>query len=61
MKKTCQGLGRYEWGVIDVTKLELGDAIMDFAVDEGTLDALIHGGLWDPPMDIRENAGAHVN
>jgi len=57
MKKKCQGLGWYEWGVIDVTKLELGDASVDFAVDKGTLDALIHRNLWDPPMDGRRMLG----
>lgn len=27
----------------------------------GTLDAMLHGSLWDPEADVKENAGAYVD
>lgn len=28
---------------------------------QGTLDAMLHGSLWDPEDDVKENAGAYVD
>lgn len=28
---------------------------------KGTLDAMLHGSLWDPEDDVKENAGAYVD
>jgi hypothetical protein len=50
-----------EWRVMDVRSLELADAEVDVAVDKGTLDAMIHGSLWDPPEDVCENVGRYVD
>ncbi len=50
-----------KWLVMDVRKLELVTATIDIAIDKGTLDAFIHGSLWDPPEDVRENVGAYVD
>ncbi|KFY81058.1 hypothetical protein V499_00171 [Pseudogymnoascus sp. VKM F-103] len=44
-----------QWRVMDVRQLELPDGSVDVAVDKGTLDAMIHGSLWDPPDDVRSN------
>jgi hypothetical protein len=49
------------WRVMDVRDLELGTAKVDIAIDKGTLDAFIHGSLWDPPDDVRENVGKYVD
>ena len=49
------------WSVMDVRKLEFQDASIDVAIDKGTLDAFLHGSLWDPPEDVRENVGAYVD
>lgn len=38
---------------MDVRSLQLPDASVDVAIDKGTLDAMIHGSLWDPPDDVR--------
>jgi hypothetical protein len=50
-----------QWSVMDVRKLELPSASIDIAVDKGTLDAFIHGSLWDPPDDLRGNVGKYVD
>jgi hypothetical protein len=46
---------------LPVRELELPDASVDIAVDKGTLDAFIHGSLWDPPDDVRTNVGKYIN
>jgi hypothetical protein len=49
------------WRVMDVRNLELGTALVDIAIIKGTLDDFIHGSLWDPPEDVRENVGRYVD
>lgn len=49
------------WCVMDVRSLELPDGSVDVAIDKGTLDAMIHGSLWDPPEDVRSNVGKYVD
>lgn len=49
------------WRVMDVRNLELATGTVDIAIDKGTLDAFIHGSLWDPPEDVRENVGKYVD
>ena len=47
--------------MMDVRHLELSDQLVDVAIDKGTLDAMIHGSLWDPPEDVRRNVGMYVD
>jgi EEF1A lysine methyltransferase 4 len=49
------------WCEMDVRHLELSDNSVDVAIDKGTLDAMIHGSLWDPPDDVRSNVGMYVD
>jgi hypothetical protein len=49
------------WQVMDVRDLKLEDGSIDVAIDKGTLDAFLHGSLWDPPDDVRENVGKYVD
>lgn len=28
---------------------------------QGTLDAFLHGSMWDPPEDVRDNVGRYVD
>lgn len=49
------------WCVMDVRCLELPNRSVDVAIDKGTLDAMIHGSLWDPPEDVRCNVGEYVD
>lgn len=49
------------WRVMDVRQLELPDGSVDVAIDKGTLDAMIHGSVWDPPDDVRSNVGQYVD
>jgi hypothetical protein len=49
------------WGVMDVRELQLPDGSVDVAIDKGTLDAMIHGSLWDPPADVQSNVGKYVD
>jgi len=49
------------WCVMDVRKLQLPNGSVDVAIDKGTLDAMIHGSLWDPPADVRSNVDKYVN
>jgi hypothetical protein len=46
---------------MDVRCLELPNGSVDVAIDKGTLDAMIHGSLWDPPEDVRCNVGKYVD
>ncbi|KAH6714467.1 S-adenosyl-L-methionine-dependent methyltransferase [Leptodontidium sp. MPI-SDFR-AT-0119] len=50
-----------QWVVMDVRALSLPTASVDIAIDKGTLDAFIHGSLWDPPDDVRANVGKYVD
>ncbi|KAH7346475.1 S-adenosyl-L-methionine-dependent methyltransferase [Rhexocercosporidium sp. MPI-PUGE-AT-0058] len=49
------------WSVMDVRQLEFQDASIDAAIDKSTLDAFLHGSLWNPPEDVREYVGAYVD
>lgn len=49
------------WQVMDVRHLEFEDDIFEVALDKGTLDAMLHGSLWDPPEGVRENVGKYVD
>ncbi|KAI9835155.1 MAG: hypothetical protein M1819_002524 [Sarea resinae] len=49
------------WRVMDVRELELPDACVDVAIDKSTLDAMIHGSLWDPPDDVRRSVRMYVD
>ncbi|TVY84544.1 Endothelin-converting enzyme [Lachnellula suecica] len=49
------------WQVMDVRGLKLDAASVNVAIDQGTLDAFLHGSLWDPPDDVRENVGKYVD
>ncbi|KAI9660254.1 MAG: hypothetical protein M1831_003562 [Alyxoria varia] len=51
----------FDWRVDDVRKLSLGDATIDIAIDKGTLDAMLYGSQWDPPIDVQENVKKYVN
>lgn len=50
-----------EWTVMDVRQMNFGDAEFDVAIDKGTLDAMLHGSLWDPEDDVKANAQAYVD
>ena len=47
------------WYVMDVRKLEFPDSHFDVAIDKGTLDAMFHGSLWEPPDDVRQNISVY--
>jgi EEF1A lysine methyltransferase 4 len=50
-----------QWLEMDVRDLGFGDASFDNAIDKGTLDAFLHGSLWTPPDDVRENVKRYVD
>lgn len=49
------------WLLMDVRDLKLGDCTVDIAIDKSTLDAMLHGSMWDPPDDVRENVGKYID
>ena len=49
------------WDVMDVRDLQIPDGSVDVAIDKGTLDAMLHGSLWDPPDDVQQNVGKYVD
>lgn len=50
------------WLVLDVRSMPaIPTASVNVAIDKGTLDAFIHGSVWDPPVDVRENVGSYVD
>jgi hypothetical protein len=46
---------------MDIRELQMPNESVDVAIDKGTLDAMIHGSLWDPPADVRRNVGKYVD
>lgn len=48
-----------EMDIRDMALIESGS--IDVAIDKGTLDAMLHGSLWDPPDDVRESVGRYVD
>ena len=50
-----------DWQVMDVRRMGLEDATFDIAIDKGTLDAMLHGSLWDPEDDVKANSKAYVD
>jgi EEF1A lysine methyltransferase 4 len=50
-----------EWQVMDVRDLKFPDNSFDIAIDKGTLDAMLHGSLWDPEDDVKKNTKAYVD
>ena len=47
--------------VMDVRDLRLPASSVDVAIDKSTLDAMLHGSLWDPPADVQQNVGKYVD
>jgi len=51
-----------DWKVADVRDMkDFGDGVFDAAIDKGTLDAMIHGSIWDPPEDVRRDTGRYID
>jgi hypothetical protein len=50
-----------QWRVMDIRQLEIPDGSINVAIDKITMDAMIHGSLWDPPEDVRRNVGQYVD
>ena len=49
------------WQVMDVRDLHFDNGSVDIAIDKGTLDAMLHGSLWDPPDDVRDSVRRYVD
>ncbi|TQS34594.1 hypothetical protein Golomagni_05017 [Golovinomyces magnicellulatus] len=60
MKKTYASL-QTQWLVMDVRDLQLEKESVHIAIDKGTLDAFLHGSLWEPPSDVTDNVGKYVD
>ena len=58
MRSQCPDL---DWRVEDVRNLTSADSAFHFAIDKGTLDAMIWGSNWDPPQDVRDNIRRYVD
>lgn len=50
-----------EWQVMDVREMKYPDDSFEIAIDKGTLDAMLHGSLWDPEPDVMENTKAYID
>ena len=46
---------------MDVRKLDLNGSRFDVAIDKSTLDAMLHGSLWDPPAEVRKHVADYVD
>ena len=49
------------WQVMDVRDLHFDNGSVDIAIDKGTLDAMLHGSLWDPQDDVRDSVKRYVD
>ncbi|KAF2397847.1 S-adenosyl-L-methionine-dependent methyltransferase [Trichodelitschia bisporula] len=61
MKSKYDSIESLGWRVMDVRKMEFADAEFDCAIDKGTLDAMLHGSLWDPEPEVKANVNAYVS
>lgn len=51
-----------DWQVADVRDMkDFENDSFDAAIDKGTLDAMIHGSIWNPPEDVRRDTGSYVD
>ena len=58
---TAQGLEGVRWCCADVRDMPVVDTrSIDVAFDKGTLDAMIYGSPWNPPFEVKENAGRYL-
>jgi hypothetical protein len=46
---------------MDIRDLKFSDKVFDIAIDKGTLDSFLHGSLWAPPPEVKENVRVYVN
>lgn len=60
MEQRNQDLG-LQWTVMDVRSMTFEDNSFDIAIDKGTLDAMLHGSLWDPEDEVKENTKAYID
>ncbi len=59
--KTRRADSKIEWMVGDVRNMPaIASKSIDVAFDKGTMDAMVHGSLWDPPDDVLENTGNYL-
>lgn len=50
-----------EWKHMDVRNMVgVPDKSIDVAFDKGTLDAMIHGSPWQPPLEVKENTSKYL-
>ena len=50
-----------DWKVMDVRDMhEFGPECFDIAIDKGTMDAMFHGSVWDPPDEVRDNLARYL-
>ncbi|KAL9115610.1 MAG: hypothetical protein Q9187_007235 [Circinaria calcarea] len=51
-----------DWRVMDVRHMvEFRDEEFEVAIDKGTLDAMISGSPWDPPLEVKQNTSEYIN
>jgi len=51
-----------EWRVMDVRDMAgVEDSSINVAIDKGTLDAMIHGSMWEPPEEVTRNTSTYMN
>ncbi|KAI0079344.1 S-adenosyl-L-methionine-dependent methyltransferase [Panus rudis PR-1116 ss-1] len=52
-----------EWLEMDVRDLRFDSGSFDFAIDKGTMDAMMtsKGDVWDPPEDVIDSCDREVN
>ncbi|KAK1461409.1 hypothetical protein CMEL01_14363 [Colletotrichum melonis] len=62
MRQRHADLAGIEWKWADVRDMPdaAPTASVDIAFDKGTLDAMIHGSPWSPPVDVRENTAKYL-
>lgn len=50
-----------DWQVMDVKELRFSANHFDAAVDNATLDAMLHDSLPDLPAEVKRNLHAHID
>jgi EEF1A lysine methyltransferase 4 len=61
MKARYSAVDGLEWRLLDVRDMvDVKDQSVHIAFDKGTLDAMIHGSPWSPPVDVIDNTSKYM-
>lgn len=62
MRIAFKDLPEIMWTFADIRDMpQIRSGAYDCAVDKGTLDAMLHGSIWDPPEEVVDDVQKYSN